>query len=253
MTATIGIQLSPLANKRDLGGIPIDGGVLRAGLALRTDDLSIITEQCARGLVADGLTAVIDLRTPEEVAITGRGPLADFPVAYHHIPLIASIGDSMSQDTMVIEHETMGQMYVGMVENAAPQLVTALNVIAYAPGTTAFHCAAGRDRTGVLAAALLLILGAEDDDIIADYARTGPNMDAIIARTRPITGAIMSRLGFDLDALDALTIEDSPMDIAMRSTLDVLRERHGEALAPLRAAGLSADTIARLRERALTA
>lgn len=251
--AAIDIQLSPLVNRRDLGGIPINGGALRAGLAIRTDDLALITAQCAEDLVADGLAAVIDLRSPLEVAITGRGVLSGHPVAYHHLPLIADIGDSMSRDNLVIEHETMGRMYVGMVESAAPQLVTALNVIAYAPGATAFHCAAGRDRTGVLAAILLLILGADDDAIIADYARSGPNMDAIIARTRPVTGVILARLGFNLDGMAAVTVEDSPMDIAMRITLDVLRERHGDALAPLRAAGLSDDTIARLRERALQA
>ena len=83
-------------------------------------------------------------------------------MTYHHLPLIANVGDSMKEGApSQLGHEAMGEMYVDMVERAAPQLVTALNVIAYSPGTTAFHCAAGRDRTGVLAAMLLLALGAE--------------------------------------------------------------------------------------------
>ncbi|TDL38757.1 tyrosine-protein phosphatase [Arthrobacter nitrophenolicus] len=252
MTATItDIELSAPVNLRDLGGIPVEGGLLRNGLALRADDLSVITDEDARTLVEGGLAAVIDLRTKDEAALTGRGPLAGYPVAYHHLPLMESISAGMPDgDAPVIEHVAMGMMYARMVEAAAPQLASALGIIALAPGATAFHCAAGRDRTGVLAAMLLLALGATDDDIVADYARTHSNMAAVMQRMKPTMGALMARLGFDLDAM-AVTFPDEPMDISMHTMLARLRERHGDALAPLRAAGLGADTIARLRHRAL--
>jgi protein-tyrosine phosphatase len=251
-TPTIDIKLSAPVNLRDLGGIPIEGGILRDGLALRADDLSVITDKDARALVDGGLAAVIDLRTNDEAALTGRGPLSGYPVAYHHLPLMESISAGMPDgDVPVIEHAAMGEMYARMVENAAPQLASALGIIALAPGATAFHCAAGRDRTGVLAAVLLLALGATDDDIVTDYARTSPNMPAILERTKPTIGALMARLGFDLDAMTAVTLSEEPMDIAMHTMLDRLRERHGDVLAPLREAGLGEGTIARLRERAL--
>ena len=250
-TSFTDIERSTPVNLRDLGGIHIAGGVLRRGLAIRADDLSIVTDAAARELVESGLAAVIDLRTAEEVAITGRGPLASYAVAYHHLPLMASVAASMSKDAPVLDHETMGGMYLDMVEHAAPQLVAALNVIAYAPGATAFHCAAGRDRTGVLAASLLLVLGASDDDIVADYARTGPNMPAIMERTRASMGALLARLGFDFDAVSVGALVDSPMDVSMRILLSGLRSQGTDPLAPLRAAGLSDDTVARLRARAL--
>ncbi|WP_411374519.1 tyrosine-protein phosphatase [Arthrobacter sp. MPF02] len=251
MTTTIDIELSAPVNLRDLGGTPIAGGVLRDGLALRADDLSVITERDAGMLVDAGLAAVIDLRTHDEAALTGRGPLAGHPVAYHHLPLMESIRAGMSDGgTRVIEHVAMGEMYARMVEGAAAQLTTALGIIAFAPGATAFHCAAGRDRTGVLAAVLLLALGSEDDDIVADYARTHANMPAIMQRMRPTMGALMARLGFDLDAM-AVSFPDQPMDISMHTMLARLRERHGDALAPLRAAGLDDGIMNRLWERAL--
>ena len=252
MTAPIiDIELSAPVNLRDLGGIPIEGGVLRQGLALRADDLSLITDEDARLLVDNGLAAVIDLRTTDEAALTGRGPLASYAGAYHHLPLMESIRAGMPDgDARVIEHVAMGEMYARMVETAAPQLASALGIIALAPGATAFHCAAGRDRTGVLAAMLLLALGATDDDIVTDYARTHDNMAAVMQRMKPTMGALMARLGFDLDPT-AVTFPDEPMDISMHTMLARLRERHGDALAPLRAAGLGADTIARLRHRAL--
>ena len=78
--ADIDLVLSAPVNLRDLGGIPIDGGVLREGLAIRTDDLAYVTTDVAAQLVAAGLTAIIDLRSPLEVSVTGRGPLAEYPV-----------------------------------------------------------------------------------------------------------------------------------------------------------------------------
>lgn len=248
---TIDIALSAPVNLRDLGGIPIDGGVLREGFAIRTDDLAYVTREVTETLVAAGVTAIIDLRSPLEVATTGRGLLAEYAVAYHHLPLIASVSESMSDEHEGFGPAAMGAMYVRMVEGAAPQLVTALNVIAHTPGATAFHCAAGRDRTGVLAAMLLLALGASDDDIIADYARTGENMVAILERTRPVLGAMWTALGIDQRAAELDTILDEPMGPSMGLLLHELRERHGDALAVLRAAGLGADTVARLRARAL--
>jgi protein-tyrosine phosphatase len=251
ITTAIDIELSAPVNLRDLGGIAVEGGVLREGLAIRTDDLAYVTDDVAQQLVAAGLTAVIDLRSPLEVGVTGRGPLAQHPVSYHHLPLIANVAESVAEGRPSFSHEAMGEMYVRMVEGAAAQLVTALNVIAYTPGTTAFHCAAGRDRTGVLAAMLLLVLGAGDDDIVEDYARTGDNMTAIMDRTRPVMAAMWKAFGFDPDEQDASPLREGSMAVSMRLLLATLRDRHGDALAPLRAAGLSDDTIARLRERAL--
>ncbi|WP_309127353.1 tyrosine-protein phosphatase [Microbacterium sp.] len=250
---TPALVLSAPVNLRDLGGIPIAGGVLREGLAIRADDLAYVPVDVAEQLVTDGLTAIIDLRSPLEVAVTGRGALAEHPIAYHHLPLIADVSRSM-EDGPSLSHEAMGRMYLRMVEVAAPQLVTALNVIAYTPGAAAFHCAAGRDRTGVLAAMLLLALGAADDDIVDDYARTGDNMVAIMQRTAPAMGAMWKALGFDASALEkSSSLLEGSMEVSMRILLDTLRERHGDPLSPLRAAGLSDDTVARLRARALAA
>lgn len=245
------ITLSAPVNLRDLGGIAVAGGVLRERLAIRTDDLALVTEEVADELVTGGLTSIIDLRSNAEVALSGRGPLGSRAVAYHHIALMTDVGESMREHPM-FTHESMGASYVAMVDTAAPQLVTALNVIAYSPGTTAFHCAAGRDRTGVLAAMLLLVLGASDDDIVTDYARTDANMPAIMQRTSGVMGPLWAKLGFDEERMRS-ALPAGEMAVSMRILLSTLRERHGDPLAPLRAAGLSDDTISRLRERALDA
>lgn len=247
------LPLSVPANLRDMGGIQIDGGVLREGLAIRTDDISIVPEDYAHELVAGGLTTIIDLRSNDEVIATGRGALGRQPVSYHHIPLMSSIGRSIDPKNPVITHESMGHMYVRMIERASSQLVTALNVIAYSPGTTAFHCTAGRDRTGVLAALLLTTLGASDDDIVIDYAKTGANMPGIMSRSEAVLGPTMKKLGFDFSKMNRSALQEAGMEASMEFLLKTLTDTYGDRLTPLRVAGLSDDTIAQLRRKSLAA
>ncbi|NLG55295.1 MAG: tyrosine-protein phosphatase [Rhodococcus sp.] len=260
MTATIDIQLSAPVNLRDLGGIRVGDSALRDGFVVRADDLSMITSEVAQDLVENGLTGVIDLRSKDEVALTGRGPLAAHRVTYHHLPLMDSMTTVMDNVTtgtgsakaFSVDRVHFGEMYASMVEVAADRLVSALSIMAVAPGTTAFHCAGGRDRTGVLAATLLLALGADDDAIVTDYAATEANMPAINARLRPVVSVLMSAKGVDADEMASqMAALTEPSSVSMLTMLARLRDRHGDPLAPLRAAGLSNSVVAQLKARAL--
>lgn len=252
MTTSFVLTQSAPVNFRDFGGMAVDGGVIRPRVLFRTDDLSIIRAEDAAKLVDDGLKAVIDLRTSNETRITGRGELEAKPVAYHHLPIIGNLGRGAEHArTADYSAAGMGRMYVGMVDRAAPQFVTAMSIIALAPGGVAFHCSAGKDRTGVLAACILLALGASDDDIISDYVRTYDNLLEIRERIQPVVGQLLSRLGMDLDQARKLMHNDEPMDVAMEVMLAGLRAEHGDPLAPLRAAGLDDSLIERLRSRLL--
>ncbi|WP_435736452.1 tyrosine-protein phosphatase [Cellulosimicrobium sp. PMB13] len=279
-TTPADLPLSAPVNLRDLGGVPVAGGTVREGFAIRADDLAIVTEADAQRLVDGGLRAVVDLRSGDEVGFTGRGPLGAQPtVTYHHVPFLANIGQAAGGSTAadaaegagagagvaggagrlpdgtaaadLLDQSRFGRMYLRMYEDAAPQIVTALAIIAFAPGAVAFHCAAGQDRTGVLAASLLLALGAQEDDIVADYARTGESSAAIMARIAPLMQPLMRRFGFDLDEAARAAVRTEFSEVPMRELLAALTERHGDPLAPLRAAGLTDGLVARLRERAL--
>ncbi|WP_418275265.1 tyrosine-protein phosphatase [Isoptericola jiangsuensis] len=247
--------LTAPVNLRDLGGIPVEGGSTRPGVVLRADDLSTVDQASADHLVAGGLRAVVDLRSTFEVTLTGRGPLGrEALVTYHHVPFLADVAqdaDLRAEPGDSWDQSTFGPMYLRMVEDAAPQVVTALAIIAHAPGTVAFHCAAGQDRTGVLAAALLLALGAQTEDVVADYARTGANSAAIQQRLVPTLVPLMERLGIDLDAAARAAVRTEFSDVPMRWVIATLTERHGDPLGPLRAAGLTDGLVARLRERLL--
>lgn len=249
MTVLDTVPLSVPVNIRDLGGIPIAGGTLCSGMALRADDLSTITPTFARGLIDDDLSTVIDLRSAEEVTLTGRGPLGVLPVTYHHIPLITDLSSTMRNADAWFTPRDYGTNYATMVETSAAPLVTALAIMAFSPGTTAFHCAAGKDRTGVLAASLLLILGASDEAIVTDYARTEPNLTRIHERLIPVMGPLFTHMGYDIEG-PARAATDTRFDAtAMSHMLELLRTGHGDPLGPLRAAGLSDNLIAALRTR----
>lgn len=259
-TAAARLPLSAPANLRDLGGIPLADGVVRPGVVLRADDLSTTDPASAEELVTGGLRAVVDLRSADELALTGRGVLGTRPgVTYHHVPFLADIGDAAAADdgapgddpAAVLDQSRFGALYLRMYEGAAAHIVTALAVIAHSPGTVAFHCAAGQDRTGVLAAALLLALGADEEAVVADYARTGENSAAVQQRIAPVLAPLMARFGLDLDAAARAAARPTFSPAPMRELLGALVERHGDPLAPLRAVGLTDGLVDRLRERAL--
>ncbi|MBF0672691.1 MAG: tyrosine-protein phosphatase [Salinibacterium sp.] len=250
MSTIIDTVLSRPANLRDLGGIPVAGGVIAEGFAIRSDDLATVTPEFANELVEGGLGAIIDLRSSDEFGATGRGPFGEQPVTYHHVPLMRSISAASMPAFEPGTIPPMGELYPLMFERAAGQLVAALGIMAYSTGAVAFHCAAGRDRTGVLAASLLLALGASDEVIVADYELTHANMAGVGERTRASLGAVMKKLGYDTDVAARAAAIDFSADRAMEVTLRTLRERHGDPLTPLRAVGLSDGLVARLRERA---
>lgn len=174
----------PLANLRDLGGIAVDGGVTRPGVLWRSDDVALTTPGQAAALVAAGLRTVVDLRSHEEVAAVGRGPLAAYDVDHHHVCLLPRGGTPsglVAQLTSaVLTPAEMGRWYAHVLLAGAPLLVRAVEVLADSPGAALFHCAAGKDRTGILAACVLTLVGAPREAVVADYAATGRDRKSVV-------------------------------------------------------------------------
>lgn len=248
-------SLSPLANLRDLGGIPVDGGRVRSGVVMRSDDVAVVDDASARRLVDDGLVLVIDLRSPQEADATGRGALAGYPVAYRHLPLtdhVAAPTGSLSELFTGLASDpavAMGHWYASLLESRAPAIVDGLTAIADAPGSVLFHCAAGKDRTGVFAASLLSVLGAADDDIVADYARTSAAMPRVIERLR-------TQLPPDIDQqwpAEVPRVLMSAPDAAMSTMLAVTADRHGSIATLLSSTGLDDGLREKLRDRVVEA
>ena len=156
------IPLGRMYNLRDLGGYPVPGGETAWERLLRGDNPEGLTEEDLRWLLDRGITTVVDLRSEAE---TGRKPdqLASQPGFYYfHCPLLSE-GDGMPN----LETD-VGQGYFRMLDGS-DLVAKAMRTVAAAPAGVLFHCTAGKDRTGLLAALLLGLAGAERTELLADY------------------------------------------------------------------------------------
>lgn len=167
-------------NFRDLGGLrTVDGRTVRPGLVLRSDTLQALTAADVAYLVQElGLELVVDLRVGPEAVEQGRGPLVDTPVCYLNAPL-----RDLSPVAGLAPDEQARRFYLDHLAAPESALATVVRVVcAQAGHPLLVHCAAGKDRTGLVVALLLRLLGVRDSDIIADYLRTAANMERIVHR-----------------------------------------------------------------------
>lgn len=235
-------HLSRPVNLRDLGRHHTPFGVVNPGLVYRTDDLSVATPDFVDELASRDVTHVIDLRSAEEAAHTGRGPLAHRRIAYHHLPLTA--GPTPPPPPGPRQPEEMSADYQGMLDHAAVEVATALSVIATARGAVAFHCSAGKDRTGIVAAMVLSALAVSRAAIIADYAKTEKVMPGVDRRMAPVHTAA----GREPVVAHGLRAPARTMALFLRAVTG----EPGAVPAALQRVGLEPATLRRLRRRLLS-
>lgn len=255
-------NLRDLAPYRSAAGDP-----LRSGVYYRADNLGRLSEGGREALIALGIGTVVDLRTAAE---TGEypNPLRDDPrVEFHLLDLVGDSHEIISRgDTIVTGDpdernddgtfvDPVGRLvliYSTILEHQGDTLRRVLEVLAGdsdAPDTPAgiFHCVAGQDRTGIVAALLLSIAGVDERTIVFDYAATAYYN---ARRYRAENGR--GWWGMTLETPEEYGAQFCPAG-AMEGTLRGLRERHGGVLAYLRAIGVSPAVLDRIRRRLLAA
>jgi protein-tyrosine phosphatase len=166
------IVLEGTFNFRDLGGYPAaDGRTIAWRRLFRSDGLSRLTTADLARLVELGIQTVIDLRTADERDRFSM-PEGPFAPAVHHLPMLDVLPSEEELVSWVDEDFLIGR-YSQMLDDASGAIGEAVKVLS-APGAVPglFHCAAGKDRTGILAAVVLGVLGVPDDVIAQDYAES---------------------------------------------------------------------------------
>ncbi len=240
------LTLEGVDNIRDLGGLhTADGRRTKRGLLLRSSAVHEVTDADAKQLAQQhGVRLVIDLRSPNEIDKTGRGLLSRHIAAYVNLPILAT-GELAASTLVDARHGSMLGHYLAYLENSHAQFAIAVRLLASPAHLPAlFHCAAGKDRTGTLAALVLDALGVKHDEIIADYALTRERMPSLIERLR--------RDAFHrhtLETVPAYALDADPATMA--ELLAHLQQHHGGAAAWLQAHGLEADVIDKLRSTLL--
>jgi protein-tyrosine phosphatase len=265
------VRLDGTANTRDLGGLPTtDGGRTVPGRVLRSDNLQTLSEDDVRRLVQEvRLCEVVDLRTTAEILLEGRGPLRDLPeITHRHFSLLPERGHHT--DVFAVEEddplpdlpadwaETVlprqapepdraeppaVRSYLGYLSDRADAVVAALRALAEpVDGASVVHCAAGKDRTGVVVALALAVAGVPHEEIVADYALTAEVIDALVAKL-----AASPTYAEDMERRDVTS--HTPRADTMARLLDLLEERHGGPIGWLDTHGFGPEDRARLRSR----
>ncbi|GAC1511581.1 MAG: tyrosine-protein phosphatase [Candidatus Dormibacteraceae bacterium] len=143
------------------------------GVLVRSDNIAHLTPAGREALTAYGVTTVIDLRTDGEVS-RAPNPFADGagPI-YRHLPMI--------DDSMMVELGTasgMFERYLMMLDGRPGAFRAIFEAVAEADGAAVFHCFAGKDRTGLVAAMLLSLAGVPGDAIAEDFEETDAQLAA---------------------------------------------------------------------------
>ncbi|HEX3795745.1 MAG TPA: tyrosine-protein phosphatase [Acidimicrobiales bacterium] len=232
------ITLEGAVNFRDLGGYEtVDGQHTRWRVLFRADGLSELTEPDFSVMRTLGIRTVVDLRSNDEVEFS-RFNVDAHPVEFHHFPFLRSLP---RPDEFTMTPGLLGTQYTEMLDDAAPQIIGALTALAGVDAQPAvFHCTAGKDRTGLLAALVLSLVGVPEEVVVEDYA---------------LSGAAMARLRAKLilkypDGADMISDSDevfSADPTNMVALFAHMRQQYGSVADYALAVGVPSDVVDRLR------
>lgn len=242
------IPLERAFNFRDLGGYGVaDGRTLRWGLLYRADGIHRIVGADLARVASLGIRTVLDLRTRGELDDHGRVSTESIDASYEHLPLLDRVWDRGVVEAENDAVEFLAGRYLEMLELGASSIVSAFTTMCDAERLPlVFHCSAGKDRTGVLAAVLLSVLGVSDDDIASDYALSRAAMRELaewVRSERPESYETMS-------AQPPAFLDAPPL--AMQRFLAAARTRYGSLTDYVNTSGLSTEAVDALRASLLS-
>lgn len=239
------VEFAQIDNLRDLGGLPVTtGGSTRFGVLFRSSTLQQATTADLAILFGTlGLRTVIDLRLPDEVEREGYGLIGTAEVTIANLPIRKSPQSSLAARDLVPDKSRVDlvDLYGQLLRGSGEHIVESVRLIIDPDRSSLlFHCAAGKDRTGVLAAVLLDAVGVVPEAIAHDYALTNERMQ----RVRDRLDALPSYEGLPPVSTGILSVEPG----VMLRFLENLHAEHGGAAKWLLANGLSGQELDRLRD-----
>jgi protein tyrosine/serine phosphatase len=260
------LSWSDCVNVRDLGGLPASAGATtRFGAIVRSDTVRGLTDAGWDALEAHGVRTIVDLRSADEVEADrhlrdgsdwlldedlGGRPALRRRVPTVNVPLLGEWDATLEahvDELVAAESEPAGAtraVYVTLLELFPDNVCSAQRAVADAPaGAVLVHCQAGKDRTGLVSALLLLLAGVGAEVIDEDYALSGPNI-------APLHDVWVEEAPDDVERDRRRRIGLSPRG-AMLEVIGELDRRWGGAAGYLGAAGMDDATLARAADRLL--
>jgi protein-tyrosine phosphatase len=248
------VEFEACFNFRDLGGYETrDGRELRWGTLYRSDTLHRLTDADADTFGALGLQTVIDLRSQTEIDDHGRLAHHVDAIDWHNIAMLDNVklappdpGTPAPESVTAPQDLAPGEGYVLIAERYAPSIAEVFRLLTLADALPAvFHCTAGRDRTGIISAMILDVLGVPDEVIAQDYVLTE------LARERTTEWIEAHEPAFA-----AYMAQFPPERRVMRAEMivgfvELTRAKHGSIAGFLAGAGVGEDRLEALRARLL--
>lgn len=240
------IELEGAANAR----------VVVPGVLVRSDNLQSLTRSDIRLLTGEeAVEVVLDLRTDIEVRLEGPGPLTGAPgVRIEHRSLYPDSGGNTdvevdtlkpwqhARDEGPLGEPPVVRAYLSYLRRRPDSVVSSLRTIARAERAVLVHCAAGKDRTGVVVALALDAAGIERREIVADYLASRERIEAILRRLRS-----SSTYRAELEGQDPASL--APTAGTIERFLQFVDESFGGSVRWLSANGLTTADLDRLRAR----
>jgi protein-tyrosine phosphatase len=236
-------------NARDLGGYATaDGGRTRWGTFVRADNLRRLTPAGRAALLNYGVRTVIDLRRAAELEIDPNPFAAPGDAG---LPLYLNLPPGLGAESedraavaaaMVGEDASMVGLFRQVLDHYWRGIASVMTALARAPdGAVLFHCHAGKDRTGLIAALLLALARVPEPTIVADY----------VLSQECLQSEFDQRLNQEPDPEKRARLAQmiGVVPETMLSILEYLNARHAGAERYLLAAGMAASDIERLRRR----
>ena len=235
------IAFERVFNVRDLGGLPtLDGRTVRSGAVYRADGVNRLDGDDLEVAKALGLRTVVDLRTHGEVEHRGRFPDEHIPVQWHHLPVLEQMWSERALQATDGAVAFLRDRYLDMLIEGGASIARTVELVAD-ESPLLFHCSAGKDRTGVVAAVILGLVGVGREEIAADYHLSAAAMGAF-------TAWIEAEVPEAIDAMSKQPKEylEAPAE-AMLAFLGEVDRVHGTVEDLVLQLGVAPATIERLR------
>jgi protein-tyrosine phosphatase len=212
-------------------------------LAYRADALYSLSPADWEVMQERSVRHVIDLRSQHELETRGRFRDDVYPATLHHFPVLDipwADDDTPDVDTA---YEFLLWAYPEMLRKGGHRLAAAVETVAMLDEPVVFNCAAGKDRTGLVAMLILGIVGVPDEVIVADFELSNDGMQRLRDWAESHDSNLKERLG---NAPAAFLDADGR---ALRDLMTGWVDAHGSLRAFAGKLGVSDAAMSRLAER----
>lgn len=219
------LPLECVSNVRDIGGYPAGGSTTKWKVFLRSEGMECVTENDAAFLYGYGIRTVIDLRTCSEYNKNNVEYLNNVFISNKITNINIPFIDDYSHSTR--------HFYIDMIESGTKNIKQLFEYIGerLAYGGILYNCFAGKDRTGVLSALLLLLCGVSELDVLADYMLSSVYLKPLAKKCNLTDDFILSKPEF------------------MEEFLFYLQKEYKSAEQYLLSIGISHEIIAAIKEK----